>query len=303
MSAHYHRLFLKATRPRTYPLALMSILVGQSLAHRTLGGFGVDNWLLCAFIIYTALSLQILSNLANDLGDGIRGTDHYRHKQSPKRLVGGGLVSAQVFKRWLVGWLIQTILAGSVMLSLSKLSMGQIAGFLGLGLLSIVGAISYTMGKKPYGYQALGELSVLIFFGFVAVMGGYYLQVGRADIVLNGIISTGVGLLCACVLYINNLRDVDTDQMSGKKTLAIVLGRHRICGYFGLLYGAMLCYGYHASVFGDKAWVLLGCLPLLIKHTYAVMIHRHDPVGVGKELGAVVRLVVVVNGLMMVCIL
>ena len=67
MSAHYHRLFLKATRPRTYPLAFMSILVGQSLAYRTLGGFGADNWVLCAFIIYTALSLQILSNLAFSL--------------------------------------------------------------------------------------------------------------------------------------------------------------------------------------------------------------------------------------------
>ncbi|WP_228144944.1 1,4-dihydroxy-2-naphthoate octaprenyltransferase [Moraxella equi] len=154
-------------------------------------------------------------------------------------------------------------------------------------------------GQKTYGYHALGELAVLIFFGYVAVLGGYYLQTGRVDIAQNLIIATGVGLLSACVLYINNLRDTDTDRTSGKTTLAIVLGRYRIVGYLVLLYGAMMCYGYHAIIFGDRAWVLALCFPLLIKHTHAVITHRHSPARLGKELGAIVGLVAVVNALMM----
>lgn len=290
--------FFHATRSRTYPIAIMSLGVGQDLAYRTLGGFGVDNWVLCVLIIYTALSLQILSNLANDLGDGIRGTDKDRHHDSPIRLVGSGTVSASRFRAWLVLWFIQTMMAGAVLIWLTPLTVYQIALFFGLGAMSILGALGYTMGKKPYGYHALGELSVLIFFGYVAVLGGYYLQTGRADIAQNLITTTGVGLLSACVLYINNLRDTDTDRISDKTTLTIVLGRYRVVGYFVLLYGAMMCYGYHAVVFGDRAWALALCLPLLIKHTHAVITYRHSPARLGKELGAIVGLVAVVNALM-----
>nr|WP_245952225.1 1,4-dihydroxy-2-naphthoate octaprenyltransferase [Moraxella bovis] len=161
--------------------------------------------------------------------------------------------------------------------------------------MSILGALGCTMGKKPYGYHALGELAVLIFFGYVAVLGGYYLQTGRVDIAQNLIIATGVGLLSACVLYINNLRDTDTDRTSGKTTLAIVLGRYRIVGYFVLLYGAMMCYGYHAVVFGDRAWALALCLPLLAKHSHTVITYRHKSARLGKELEAIVGLVIMVN--------
>lgn len=290
--------FILATRPRTYPIAIMSLGVGQSLAYRVLGGFGVDNWVLCGLIIYTALSLQILSNLANDLGDGIRGTDQYRHDDSPTRLVGSGAVSADMFRTWLVFWLIQTMMVGSVLIWLSPLTLYQIILFFGLGALSILGALGYTMGKKPYGYHALGELGVLIFFGFLAVIGGYYLQTGRADIAQNLIIATGVGLLSACVLYINNLRDTDTDPVSGKMTLAVVLGKYKIVGYLALLFLAVACYGYYAVIFGDRSWVLVLCLPLLIKHVYAVITHRHSPARLGKELGAIVGLVIVVNAVM-----
>ncbi|MDO4896559.1 MAG: 1,4-dihydroxy-2-naphthoate octaprenyltransferase [Moraxella sp.] len=292
------RQFILATRPRTYPIAIMSLGMGQSLAYRVLGGFGADNWVLCGLIIYTALSLQILSNLANDLGDGIRGTDHDRHRDSPTRLVGSGAVSADRFWVWVFGWLIQTMMAGSVLIWLSPLSAYQIVLFFGLGGVSILGALGYTMGKKPYGYHALGEFAVLIFFGYVAVIGGYYLQTGRADIVQNLPIATGVGLLSACVLYVNNLRDTDTDPVSGKMTLAVVLDRYKIVGYMTLLFLAVVCYIYHATIFGDRVWVLALCLPLLIKHTHAVITHRHNPARLGKELGVIVGLVIVMNVVM-----
>ncbi|STZ04110.1 prenyltransferase [Moraxella equi] len=150
--------FFHATRPRTYPIAIMSLGVGQGLAYRTLGGFGVDNWVLCVLIIYTALSLQILSNLANDLGDGIRGTDQDRHHDSPTRLVGSGAVSASRFRAWLVLWLIQTMMAGAVLIWLSPLTVYQIVLFFGLGAVSILGALGYTMGKKLMAIMHLVSL-------------------------------------------------------------------------------------------------------------------------------------------------
>lgn len=293
--------FLSATRPRTYPIAIMSLGVSQSLAYRTLGGFTVNQWLIAFLVIYTALSLQILSNLANDYGDGVRGTDNHRHADSPTRLVGSGIVSLSKFRTWLIVWLTQTMMAGMVLIWLSVLSIQEILLFFGLGLLSILGAVGYTIGKKPYGYQALGELSVLVFFGFVAVFGGYYLQVGKADM-LNLPIATGVGLLSACVLYINNLRDVDSDRASGKITLAIVLAEHRIMGYFVLLGTSMLCYIYHLVAFGKNAWGLVLVTPILVRHIYTVQKHRNDSIRLGKELGTIVLIFILTNILTIILI-
>lgn len=250
-------------------------------------------------MIYTALSLQILSNLANDYGDGVRGTDDLRHADSPTRLVGSGAVSFERFRAWLLAWLVQTMAVGSVLIWLSPLTLGQVVLFFGLGVASILGALGYTMGKRPYGYHALGEVAVLIFFGYVAVLGGYYLQVGRVDIAQNFIIATGVGLLSACVMYINNLRDVKTDTISGKKTLAVVLGRYRIVGYLGLLSVAVLCYFvhfYHGR--GMGIWQAVGLLPLFW-HIYQVVRDRSDPVRLGKQLKNIMMLVMVLCGLVL----
>lgn len=111
--------FLSATRPRTYPIAIMSLGVSQALAYRTMGGFDGHQWFIAVLTVYTGLSLQILSNLANDLGDGIRGTDQYRHINSPVRLVGSGVVSSQQFWVWIAVWLIQTMIMGGILIGLS----------------------------------------------------------------------------------------------------------------------------------------------------------------------------------------
>lgn len=289
--------FLQATRPRTYPIAIASLAVSQSLAYRSLGGFGMTNWVLAFLMIYTALSLQILSNLANDYGDGVRGTDSLRHADSPARLVGSGAVSFGRFRAWLLVWLVQTMAVGSVLIWLSPLTFGQVVLFFGLGAVSILGALGYTMGRHPYGYHALGEVAVLIFFGYVAVLGGYYLQVGRVDIAQNFIIATGVGLLSACVMYINNLRDVKTDKLSGKMTLAVVLGRYRIAGYLGLSSVAVLCYFVHFYRSGGVGvWQMVGLLPLFW-HIYQVVRDRSDPVRLGKQLKTIMALVVMFNWL------
>lgn len=290
--------FLQATRPRTYPIAIVSLMISQSLAYRSLGGFGFDEWLVAILAIYTALSLQILSNLANDYGDGVRGTDSLRHADSPARLVGSGTVSFERFRAWLLTWLVQTIVAGGVLIWLSPLTLVQVVLFFGLGAVSILGALGYTMGKRPYGYHALGEVAVLIFFGYVAVLGGYYLQMGRVDITQNLPIATGVGLLSACVMYINNLRDVKTDKLSGKMTLAVVLGRYCIAGYLGLLSVAVLCYFVHFYRSGGVGAWLLGLLPLFW-HIYQVMRDKDDPVRLGKQLKNIMMLVVAFGGLVL----
>lgn len=288
--------FLSATRPRTYPIAITSLGVGQSLAYRTLGGFDGHQWLMAWLIIYTALSLQILSNLANDLGDGIRGTDQHRHADSPTRLVGSGMVSSQQVWWWLMVWLFQTMFVGGLLIWLSLSNLKEILLFFGLGAASILAAVGYTMGKKPYGYQALGELSVLIFFGFVAVLGGYWLQVGKVEM-HHVVIAAGVGLMSVCVLYINNLRDVASDKISGKLTLALVLGRYKIIAYFGLFGLAMFCYVWHLVVAGQTAWMLMLAVPLLVRHIYAVQKYRTHPDCLGKQLGVIVAILVLVNGL------
>lgn len=294
--------FLQATRPRTYPIAIASLAASQGLAYRALGGFELAHWMLAFLMIYVALSLQILSNLANDYGDGVRGTDSLRHADSPARLVGSGAVSVGQFRVWLLVWLVQTMVAGGVLIWLSPLTFVQVMLFFGLGVVSILGALGYTMGKHPYGYHALGEVAVLIFFGYVAVLGGYYLQMSRADIANNFPIATGVGLLSACVMYINNLRDAESDQASGKRTLALVLGRYKIEGYLLILCSAMACYVCHVVMLGSRVWVLVVCLPLLAKHVYVILRHRHNSVRLGKELGVIMGLVMLVNGLVILAI-
>lgn len=291
--------FLSATRPHTYPIAITSLGVGQSLAYRALGGFDGRQWLVALLIIYTALSLQILSNLANDLGDGMRGTDQHRPVDSPTRLVGSGAVSSRQVWAWLMAWLVQTMFVGELLIWLSLSNLKEILLFFGLGAVSILAAIGYTMGKKPYGYQALGELAVLMFFGFVAVLGGYWLQVGKIE-THHFVIATGVGLMSACVLYINNLRDIISDKISGKLTLAIVLGKYQIVGYFVLLLLAILCYVCHLLAFAQGAWVLILATPLLIKHIYTVHKHRTNPVRLGRELGVIVSILVLMNGLIII---
>ena len=212
--------WIQAARLRTLPLALSCILMGAGLAK------------LCAFeitlstfslAIITTLLLQVLSNYANDYGDGIKGTDKLRENQD--RMVQSGKISKKSMKNAIVILSICTFISGLSLLyfSLDFDKIKIILFFLILGISAIIAAIKYTVGDSAYGYIGLGDFFVFIFFGVIGVSGSFYLFTHTIHaVVLPGIFFTGF-LSCA-VLNLNNMRDVDSDTQHGKRTLVVMLG-------------------------------------------------------------------------------
>ena len=218
--------WLAGARPRTLPAAVAPVLVGTGAAD-LVDGTSPGRALLAMVV---ALSLQVGVNYANDYSDGIRGTDASR--VGPVRLVGQGLASpAAVRTAALLSFAVAAV-AGLVLALLTTLLLVP------LGLILFAAAWGYTGGRSPYGYRGLGEVSVFVFFGLVAVIGTTYVQTERitAAAVLGGI---GCGALACAILVTNNLRDIPTDSVAGKRTLAVRLGdpRTRVL-YMGLLAAA-----------------------------------------------------------------
>ncbi|WP_394261716.1 1,4-dihydroxy-2-naphthoate octaprenyltransferase [Moraxella boevrei] len=222
--------FVKATRPRTYPLAIAGVVVANALAFSQLGTFSHKQWLIFALTVWVALGLQILSNLANDYGDGIKGTDEHR----TDRQTAQGNLSPSVLKKIIIVWAGFIFACGVGLLWLSFDNLTEFFTFLAFGILSIIGAMAYTMGKRPYGYSAKGEIAVFVFFGLLNVLGGLYLQTQHLR-VSDVIASVVVGLLCVCVLMINNMRDIDDDVKTGKHTLAVMLGKDKVSQLYRFL--------------------------------------------------------------------
>ncbi len=212
--------FIAATRPRTYPLAMAGIIVGNALAYSHIGSFTPHNWGVFIGSLWVALGLQILSNLANDYGDTVKGTDQHR----PDRQISQNQFDKNTFKQLIMGWALLVFCAGVALVLYSFVQLFNIILFIGLGVVAIIAAIAYTMGNKPYGYHAKGEIAVFIFFGLVNVLGGSYLQTQFIN-VSDILVAISIGLLCSCVLMINNMRDIDTDMLSHKKTLVVYLGK------------------------------------------------------------------------------
>lgn len=206
------RNWVGGARLRTLPLAVAPVAAGAGIA-RMVHGF---SWTLTLLALAVSVLLQIGVNYANDYSDGIRGTDAFR--VGPARLTGSGLVNP---KRVLATALVFFGLAAAAGLVAVVLS-GR-WWFLALGALAIVAAWFYTGGKRPYGYAGLGEVMVFVFFGLVATVGTVYLQtdVQTQEMWWAG---TGVGLFAVAVLVVNNLRDIPTDRLAGKKTLAVRIG-------------------------------------------------------------------------------
>ncbi|MFD1859016.1 1,4-dihydroxy-2-naphthoate polyprenyltransferase [Aeromicrobium camelliae] len=205
------RLWIEGARPRTLPAAVAPVLAGTGAAVYADGFVGWKALLALGL----SLSLQIGVNYANDYSDGIRGTDADR--VGPLRLVGSGLVSPGKVKAAALGFLALGALFGLVLAATTSWWL------LLVGAAAILAAWTYTGGPNPYGYRALGEVSVFVFFGLVAVMGTTFVQtenITRASVAA----AIGVGALACAILVANNLRDIPTDTESGKRTLAVVLG-------------------------------------------------------------------------------
>ncbi len=193
-----------------------------------------------------------------------------------------GLINLAQMKRALIIVIVLTVASGIGLIAIACKKPEDILGFLALGLMAIVASITYTVGRKPYGYMGLGDISVLIFFGWLSVAGTYYLQAGTFDSVVM-LPATACGLLATAVLNINNLRDIDSDRMNGKNTLAVRLGP--LWGrryHFMLLSGALLCLILFA-LFDLRSWVgwlFILAVPLLYRHAMYVL---HEPTAVAMR--------------------
>ena len=210
--------WLESLRPKTLPLGVIAIITGSALAYWT-GHFKFPVALLA--LITTGI-LQILSNLANDYGDAVKGTDTDA-RLGPLRGMQKGVITAAQMKKALILTVTLACLSGLALIIVACEKPEDIVGFLGLGVAAIIAAITYTVGKKPYGYLGLGDISVLIFFGWLSVIGTYYLQAGFFS-PLTILPATACGLLSVAVLNINNMRDIENDILTGKNTLAVRLG-------------------------------------------------------------------------------
>lgn len=253
-------IWLQASRLRTLPLALGSLAVGCAMvpADQSLNPHIVGLTLL------TMLLLQVLSNVANDYGDGISGVDS-KSRKGPQRVLESGLSSPEQLKKGIVTLVLLSAISGLGLLGLALQSLQDLIIFLVLGALSIIAAIAYTVGKRPYGYAALGDLAVFVFFGLVAVLGSYYLYSPRfhADAVLPAI---SAGLLATSVLNINNIRDIESDTKAGKRTVASLLGRHRaIIYHWAMTVSAIVGFHLYLMQHSEQAlWLTTLSIPLLI---------------------------------------
>jgi 1,4-dihydroxy-2-naphthoate polyprenyltransferase len=207
--------WVEGARPRTLPAAIAPVAAGTGAA----AALGFADPVRALLALGVALALQVGVNFANDYSDGVRGTD--RDRVGPLRLVGSGVASPSSVRAAAL-----TSLAVAAVLGLVLVVLSRAWGLLGLGAAAIAAAWGYTGGRRPYGYRALGEVGVFVFFGLVAVLGTTYVQAGRLSWAALAA-ATGVGAYACAILVANNLRDIPTDRVEGKRTLAVVLGDPR----------------------------------------------------------------------------
>jgi 1,4-dihydroxy-2-naphthoate octaprenyltransferase len=239
--------WISGARLRTLPAAIAPVIVGTSLVAPN------PIWSNALLALLVALSLQIGVNFSNDYSDGIRGTDTDR--VGPMRLVGSGVAKPE---HVLAAALTFFALAGLVGLILAlRTSLWLIL----VGALSILAAWGYTGGKRPYGYRALGEISVFLFFGVVAVLGTFYVQSGKIT-ALSIVASIPVGAQACAILVLNNLRDRNKDSESGKRTLAVLMGEKGTRIFFAVLMLGSNTVGILTAF--DRVWCALTALLLPI---------------------------------------
>jgi 1,4-dihydroxy-2-naphthoate octaprenyltransferase len=228
--------WIKAARLRTLPLAIAGILLGsfQAMLQNSF------HWLVLVLGLFTAVFLQILSNFANDYGDFIKGTDNAANRTD--RALSAGNISQKQMKQAIIVTAFLALLCGVLLLyfGLQKISVTAVI-YLAIGILSILSAIYYTIGKRAFGYMGFGDFFVFVFFGLVSVAGIFYLHTLQLNspVLLAAI---GCGLLSTAVLNVNNLRDEETDKKSNKKTIIVRLGYNFGLRYHNfLIWAGVLC--------------------------------------------------------------
>ena len=221
--------WIQAARLRTLPLAIANVSMGAILATY----FGAFDWSIYLLTIIAAILLQVLSNLANEYGDYIHGADH-ADRSGPSRTVQSGAISAEAMKKAMYLTAGLSITSGVILIAIASLAIPMKVVFLALGLIAVWASINYTAGSNPYGYRGYGDVSVFLFFGLLSVIGSYYLQrvQWQWSILLPAI---SCGTFSMAVLNVNNIRDLKSDGIAGKNSLALKMGREMAVKYHALL--------------------------------------------------------------------
>lgn len=283
--------WVEAARLRTLPLSVSGIIVGSvyALAYPTanvLTPTEVFNWQLFGFAILTTLGLQVLSNFANDYGDGVKGTDN-EDRIGPKRAIQSGVISPQAMKRAIIITSVLTFISAVLLIyfAFGEDNIAYSILFLILGLLAIASAIRYTVGNTAYGYRGYGDLFVFVFFGLVSTLGVNFLYSKELDYKLF-LPAIAIGFLSVGVLNLNNMRDEESDRKSGKNTIVVKIGGAKAKKYhYFLVISAMilvLVFGILNNFQFDQYIFVVAYFPL-ISHLMTVYKNK-DPKKLDPEL-------------------
>ncbi|MDY5589610.1 MAG: 1,4-dihydroxy-2-naphthoate polyprenyltransferase [Arcanobacterium sp.] len=268
--------WIEGARVRTLPASLAPVILGAGIT-TAMHQFSLPLTLLAAGV---ALFFQIGANFANDYSDGIRGTDEFR--QGPPRLTGGGKTDPAMVK-----WAAFVSFAIACGFGLALVALSGFWWLLLTGVAAVLAAWFYTGGKNPYGYIGLGEIFVMLFFGYMATVGTVYTQTGRAPL-LAWALATGIGLIACALLMVNNIRDIPTDKQAGKRTLAVRLGQRKArWSYYAMLAAAVVLatllylwgYAVAPAFLGLLVWVVALSRPVISGAT------GHDLLGVLRNTG------------------
>jgi len=265
--------WISAFRLRTLPLAIACIGMGGILAYAN----DVFDGKVFSMALLTAFLLQILSNLANDYGDSINGADSDDRK-GPSRAVQSGKISATAMRNAMLLFGLLSLISGLYLLYISLQTQQEFLVFLGIGIVSIIAAITYTVGKTPYGYAGFGDISVLLFFGAASVLGTYYLQAHQIDW-LTVLPAYSCGVFAVGVLNVNNIRDIHSDQKAGKYSIPVRLGREKAVYYHWLLLGTgcLAAIMYTMQTFCSPwQWLFLLSFPLFLINARAVKVKKDE---------------------------
>ena len=274
--------WFQAARLRTLPLSVSGIIAGSAVAayHEQFNG------LIFIGAIVTTIGLQVLSNFANDYGDGVKGTDN-EDRIGPARALQTGAITPKAMKTGIIVTTVITFFAALVLIytAFKDSNLGYSLLFIGLGVASIAAAIKYTVGKSAYGYRGMGDIFVFLFFGLLSVMGSYFLYTKSLFMPL-WLPAISIGLLSAGVLNLNNMRDRESDQKAGKNTIVVSMGMAKAKKYHKtLLVVAMICMIVYTIITEPQMshWIYVASFAPIIKHMRFVN-ENTEPVLLDPEL-------------------
>ena len=266
--------WIQAARLRTLPLSVSGIIVGSFYAMSQ----ALFNWNIVILALLTTLGFQVLSNFANDYGDGIKGTDN-EDRVGPKRAIQSGVISPKEMKNAIIITSLLTLVSAIALIYAAFKDHNLLFSFiyLLLGILAIASAIRYTVGNSAYGYRGFGDLFVFIFFGLVSTLGIYFMFAKEMDWVLI-LPAISIGFLSVAVLNLNNMRDEESDRKSNKNTIVVKMGAKnaKVYHYFLIISAMilMLVFSYFKDFTFDQYLYVIAFIPLL-KHLKTVYTNKN----------------------------